>query len=87
MVNHGNGSMPPRATANRCSSDSPLVVTGESWTEAGDDDGPKVLIASQSRRTCSIDGFAQTGFANPLGQPITAEALREGPSERRRVGT
>jgi hypothetical protein len=66
-----------KSLAHMCA-DSQLAAAAESWLGAGGSDGFTVLIANQSQRSCSIDGFATLTFFSSNGQRIRARVLHKG---------
>ena len=58
--------------------DTQLTAAAESWNGAGGSDGFTVLIANQSRRSCTIDGFATLRFFSSNGKRIRAKVRHEG---------
>jgi hypothetical protein len=65
------------SVAHMCA-DTQLTAAAESWSGAGGSDGFTVLIANQSQRSCTIDGFATLKFFSSNGQRIRAKVLHEG---------
>ena len=60
---------------HRCA-DTQLVAAAEVWGGAGGSDGFTVLIGNQSKRSCTIDGFASLEFFGSKGQRIRAKVLQ-----------
>jgi hypothetical protein len=59
----------------RCS-DSQLVLATEPITGASGTDGPIVLIANRSHRTCFIQGFPHIGFETTDGTTLKVKVFR-----------
>lgn len=75
------GISPPSSSASipsgvRECADTQLAVAAETWSGAGGSDGFTVLIANQSDRSCTIDGFATVEFFGSNGRRIRAKVLR-----------
>jgi hypothetical protein len=63
------------SAAPKCA-DTQLAAAAEAWGGAGGSDGFTVLISNQSRKSCTIDGFASVEFFGAKGQRIRAKAVR-----------